>query len=120
MDYFAAKDVHTGKIYHASYDWKNAFIVRDFCERLLREIPKKTIYIILDCWRAHSGIAMQIFAELNPRLKLVFLPTNASWMNEIERFFSHIERFVLRNSDFPDVRELLRGIAAFVKFGTWI
>lgn len=39
LDYFAAKDFHTGKIYYAFYDWKNAFIVIDFFQRLLREIP---------------------------------------------------------------------------------
>ena len=78
VDYFAAKDIHTGKIYHAGYDWKNAFIAMDFCERLLREIPDKIIYLILDCWSVHRSKELRIFTDPNPRLRLVFLPTNAS------------------------------------------
>lgn len=120
VDYFAAKDIFTGKIYYSFYDWKNAFIVVDFCERLLRLITDKIIYLILDRWSAHTSNALMAFADINPRLKLVFLPTNASWMNIIEQFFSHIERFVLRNSNFQSVRELIDAFSSFVTFGTLI
>lgn len=117
LDYFAAKDFHTGKIYYSFYDWKNAFIVKDFFERLLREIPNKILYIVLDCWSAHRAAVLKAFADVHPRLKLVFLPTNASWMNVIEQFFSHVERFVLRNSDFASVGELIEALSRFVEFG---
>lgn len=117
LDYFAAKDFHSGKIYYSFYDWKNAFIVVDFFERLLRGIPNKMIYIVLDCWSAHKKAA-KLLTEFHPRLKLIFLPTNASWMNIIEQFFSHVERFVLRNSNFQNVQELMNALSSFVTFGT--
>lgn len=120
LDYFAAKDFHTGKIYYSFYDWKNAFIVVDFFERLLKEIPDKIIYIVLDCWSAHRAAALQAFADVNQRIKLIFLPTNASWMNVIEQFFSHVERFVLRNSNFQTVEELMKALSSFVTFGELI
>lgn len=120
LDYFAAKNIHTGKVYYAFYDWKNAFIVIDFFEKLLKAIPEKTLYVIMDCWSAHRSTALQSFAAIHPRLKLVFLPTNASWMNIIEQFFSHIERFVLRNSAFATVLALIDALSSFVKFGTQI
>ena len=120
LDYFAAKDIHSGKIYHAYYDWKNAFIAIDFCERLLRKVPSKIIYLILDCWSVHRSKELKIFCDLNPRLRLVFLPTNASWMNLIERFFSQVERFVLRNSNFQNVGELMSALSSFVTFGALI
>ncbi len=119
VDYFAAKDFHTGKIYYSFYDWKNAFIVVDFFERILREIPDKIIYIVLDCWAAHKKAA-KLLAGFHPRLKLIFLPTNASWMNVIEQFFSHVERFVLRNSNFQSVQALMRALSSFVTFGSSI
>lgn len=120
LDYFAAKDVHSGKIYYSFYDWKNAFIVKDFCERLLRKIPNKTIYLIVDCWSAHKAAVLKAFADLSSRLKIILLPTNASWMNIIERFFSQVERFVLRNSNFQSVSELMKAVSSFVTFGTMI
>lgn len=120
LDYFAAKDIHADKVYYAFYDWKNAFIVIDFFERLLKAIPDKTIYVILDCWSAHRSARLQSFAALHSRLKLVFLPTNASWMNIIEQFFSQIERFVLRNSAFHTIATLITALSSFVTFGTRI
>lgn len=120
LDYFAAKDVHSGRVYHAWYDWKNAFVVIDFFERLLREIPGKTIYVLIDCWSAHKAGITKSFADLNERLKLVFLPTNASWMNNIEQYFSGVERDVLRNSDFANVGELINALSAHPKLGTII
>lgn len=120
VDYFAAKNIHSGKLYHRFYDWKNAFCIVDFFERLLKEIPDKIIYIILDCWSAHRAGIVQAFAAMNPRLRLVFLPTNASWMNEIERFFSQVERFVLRNSRFQSVKELMNALSSFVTFGALV
>lgn len=120
LDYFAAKNFHTGRIYYAFYDWKNAFIVIEFFQGLLREIPDKIIYIVLDCWSAHRANVLKAFADLNPRLRLIFLPTNASWMNVIEQFFSHVERFVLRNSNFQSVQEMMNALSTFTPLGTRI
>lgn len=120
LDYFAAKDYHSGKIYHSFYDWKNAFIVIDFFERLLREIKDKIIYIVVDCWSAHRAAVLKSFLDINPRLKIIYLPTNASWMNIVERFFSEVERFFLRNSDFQTVAEMIRALSSFVEFGAVI
>ncbi len=120
VDYFAAKDYHSGKIYYKFYDWKNAFIVIDFFQGLLCAIPDKIIYAVLDCWSAHAAAAVMAFAAMNPRLKLIFLPTKASWMNVIEQYFSHVERFVLRSSDFQNVPEMMNALSAFTPFGTQI
>jgi len=120
LDYFAAKDIHSGRVYHAWYDWKNAFIVRDFFERLLREIPDKTIYVILDCWSAHKAAVIKSFVDFSGRLKLVFLPTKASWMNDVERYFGEVERGILRNSNFASVGELIDALSAHPNLGTII
>lgn len=58
---------------------------------------------------------MKAFADLNERLHLVYLPYCASWLNDVERDFSRIEKEVLRNSDFQSVREAMEAIEDFVK-----
>lgn len=120
LDYFAAKDIHTGRVFHAWYDWKNAFIVIDFFERLLREIPDKTIYVLIDCWSAHRAGIMKSFLDLHERLKFVFMPTKASWMNDVERYFGEVERDVLRNSNFANVGEMISALSTHPKLGTII
>jgi len=44
---------------------------------------------------------------LNPRIKILPLPTRASWLNPVERDFSSIQRFLLNNSDFENVKEFM-------------
>jgi len=51
---------------------------------------------------------------LNPRIKILPLPTRASWLNPIERDFGMIQRFVLNNSNFKDMKELMEAIGNYV------
>ena len=85
-------------------------------EYLLSIYPDKHLYVILDNWSAHRSNVIKIFEDLNPRLTLVYLPFSASWMNDIERDFSRIERCVLRNSNFSTAREVMNAIRGFIKF----
>lgn len=114
-DLFAARNVKTGQIHYAFYDWKNSFIVIDFLEMLLKRYPGKDIYIIWDGWSAHTSSYTKIFIDLNPRIKILPLPTRASWLNPIERDFSSIQRFVLNNSDFGSVRECMGAIGDYIE-----
>lgn len=106
--------MHGGEIHYAFYDWKNSFIVIDFYKELLRKYPGKDLYIIQDAWSAHTSSMIQIFADLNPRINLVYLPTRASWLNPIERDFGSIQKFVLNGSNFKSVRETMGAIELFI------
>lgn len=117
FDLFAAKNIHSGEIHYRFYDFKNSFIVIDMFEYLLSIYPDKHLYIILDNWSAHRSNVIKIFEDLNPRVTLVYLPFSASWMNDIERDFSRIERQVLKNSNFSSVREVMTAIKRFINYG---
>lgn len=47
-------------------------------------------------------------------ITLVFLPTNASWLNDVERVFADVEKNVLANSDEPDNEHLQNRIANYL------
>jgi len=71
------------------------------------------LYVTLDCWSAHTT------NKLEEKLKryaisLVFLPTNASWLNDVERVFADLEKNVLANSDEPDSEHLQNKIANYL------
>ncbi len=71
------------------------------------------MYATLDCWSAHTT------NKLAEKLKgyaisLVFLPTNAPWMNDVERVFADVEKNVLANSDEPDREHLQNRIANYL------
>jgi len=112
---FSAKNVHTGKRHYWFYDWKNSFIVTGVLEKLLNIYPGKDIYIIWDGWSAHTSSYTQVFIDLHQRIKILPLPTKASWLNPVERDFSSIQRFCLNNSDFQTVREGMQAISNFIE-----
>lgn len=111
---FAARNIHENKIHHKYYDWKNSFIVIDFYEELLKIYPDKKIYIIQDCWSAHTSSTIKAFVDINSRIEIVPLPTRASWLNPIERDFGSIQRFVLNNSKFKSVKETMETINDYI------
>jgi len=75
----ASINIHTGEIIYWFYDWKNSFIVIECFEDLLQKYPEQDIYVIVDGWSAHTSYAIKVWAYLHPRLKIIYLPTNASW-----------------------------------------
>lgn len=107
--------MHTGKRHYWFYDWKNSFIVMEVLEKLLEIYPDKVIYIIWDGWSAHVSSYTRVFLDLHPRIKVLPLPTRASWLNPIERDFGGIQRFVLNNSDFQSVRETMEAIGNYIE-----
>ena len=71
------------------------------------------MYATLDCWSAHTT------NKLAEKLKgyaisLVFLPTNASWMNDVERVSADVKKNVLANSNEPDSEHLQNRIANYL------
>lgn len=119
----AAINIHTGDVHYWFYDWKNSFIVIECFEDLLRKYPDKDIYVILDNWSAHESYVIKVWNFFHPRLHLVYLPTNASWMNMIERVFSKFEKDVLQNSSFQTVRGAMTRISNYfdneLSFRNW-
>ncbi len=109
----AAINIHTGDIHFWFYDWKNSFVVIECLESLLREYPKQEIYVIMDCWKAHTSYAIRVWNFFHPRLHIVYTPTKASWMNMIERVFSKFDKELLKNSNFQTVRGAMDAIAYY-------
>ena len=71
------------------------------------------MYVTLDCWSAHT--TNKLAEKLNGHaITLVFLPTNASWLNDVERVFADVEKNVLANSDEPDNEHLQNRIANYL------
>ena len=50
----------------------------------------------------------------NPRIQFHFTPTSASWLNQVEGFFSIITRRSLRRTSFPSKAALRRHIRDFL------
>ena len=70
--------------------------------------------VIVDNLSAHTTEKTAILLEHNPRVHLHFTPTHASWLNQVELFFSILERRLLRRGEFGSVDDLARRVIAFI------
>lgn len=114
-DFFAARNMHSGEMHYRFYDWKNSYIVTDFLDWVRESYPGKTLYIIWDGWSAHKSAHVKSYLALHPEVRVLPLPTRASWLNPIERDFSQVQRFVLDNSNYSTVRETMNAISNYIE-----
>ena len=57
---------------------------------------------------------MRQWLATHPRFHLHFTPTNASWLNLVERWFGVISQQAIRRGSFDSVAELERAITRFL------
>jgi len=113
---FAALVVHTGQVLGQVRERRSS---REFCEFLLWLIPQlpsgQTVHLILDNLSIHTTPAVRALEEmLQGRLVLHFTPTHASWVNQVELFFSVLHRRLLARGDFKNVADLAAQVLQFI------
>jgi hypothetical protein len=77
-----------------------------------RSAPR--VFWVVDNGSSHRGdTAVARLQGQYPNLILVHLPTHASWLNQIELFFSIVQRKALTPNDFPDLAAVEQRLLAF-------
>ena len=116
LNLFAAFDTRTGKVWGQTYERKRQEEFIGFLEYLERQISLDitTIHIVLDNLRMHKGKKVQAWLEKHPRFVFHFPPVHCSWMNQVEQWFSILQRKRLRIADFADTKALAERLQAFI------
>jgi DDE superfamily endonuclease len=74
----------------------------------------RRVFWIVDNGSSHRGQkAIDRLERRWPNLTLVHLPVHASWLNQIEIYFSIVQRKVLEPNDFEDIAAVARTLNAF-------
>lgn len=87
---------------------------------LLDEIDRQTpesvthIHIVCDNLRMHKGKKVRAWNDQHPRFQFHFTPVHCSWMNQIEQWFSILQRKRLSAPNFDDLVELESKIESFI------
>ena len=115
--YIAALDVHHARIF-GRCEAKNGIAPFDrLVEQVMTRPPYKEarrVFWIVDNCSAHRGIrAVERLRSRYPRLTLVHAPVHASWLNQIEIYFSIVQRKVLTPNDFTDLNALAERLLDF-------
>lgn len=134
---FAAFNPHVGDVLGKIFKRHRS---REFCS-FLRLIlkkypdPRKEIHIIVDNFKTHmteavrklvakaSGLKWkkmtkderkQILQKLNKRIVFHFLPFHASWLNQVEIWFSFLSRDVLKRGSFTGPQDLTDKVVHYI------
>jgi hypothetical protein len=119
LTYLAAWDVHRAKLF-GRWEPKNG--IESFgrlVDEVMREEPyasAERVFWIVDNGSSHRGErSVKRLEGAWPNLQLVHLPTHASWLNQIEIYFSVVQRKVLAPNDFADLEVLGERLIAFLE-----
>jgi transposase len=113
---FAGLDVHDGSVAGWVTDSTRSENFVEFLGDLVAQTPTGLdLHCIVDNLKTHSTELVEHFLDQHPHVHLHFTPTHASWLNQVELFFSILERRLLRRGEFGSVEELADRVIAFIK-----
>ena len=110
----AAYDLSEDKMYGHMKSRKTHLEFLGFLKYLRSLYPILVLlYVILDNASAHTVTRVLEYARRH-RIRLVFTPTNASWLNPIEPHFTPLRRFAINNSNPRSHEEIARNTRRFI------
>jgi len=112
---FAALDVATGMVKAGHYQRRRRREFLDFMNDVVREHPPDTqIHVILDNLNTHKP-KRDLWLARHRNVHFHYTPTRASWLNQIEIWFSILSRAALKNRSFRSPREVRQAIDEFIQ-----
>lgn len=113
---FAALNVATGNVLGKCFPRHRAVEFVKFLRLIDRSVPKHLdVHLIVDNYATHKGAPAKAFLAKRPRFHLHFTPTHASWLNQVETFFSILTSRQLQRSSHHTVRQLEGAIYEFLE-----
>ena len=109
---FAALEVTTGLVLTGHYRRRRRREFLDFMNRTVALYPDKELHVILDNLNTHKPKHDQWLAR-HRHVHFHYTPTHASWLNQIEVWFSILTRQALQELNATSVRDVCRAIDAF-------
>jgi transposase len=110
---FGALEVATGQIKAGHYRRKRRREFLDFTNELVAGYPSEAeLHVILDNLSTHKP-KHDRWLKRHPNVHFHFTPTHASWLNQIEIWFSLLWRQALRGVSFTSPRQLRQAIDAY-------
>lgn len=110
---FAAFEVATGKVSAAHKNRRRRIEFLDFMNDVVAAYPGRELHIILDNLNTHKP-KNDRWLKRHPNVRFHFTPTRASWLNQVEIWFSILEKQSLQGASFTSVSKLKEHIDAFI------
>ena len=116
LSLYAALNPRTGEVIgQTALRHTSAEFVAFLAEVVASQPEDKEIHIILDNLSAHKTPSVGEFLEEHKNVALHFTPTYSSWLNQVEIWFSKLERDVITRGIFTSVSDLRRKIMRYIR-----
>jgi len=117
LAYLAAWDVHHARLFGRCEPKTGIDPFGRLVEQVMSNEPyasAKTVFWVVDNGSSHAGHrSIDRLEGTYPNARLIHLPIHASWLNQIEIYFSILQRKALTPNDFSDLDAVAARIVAF-------
>lgn len=110
---FAAFEVATGKVTGAHKKRRRRKEFLAFMDEVVAIYPKTRLEVILDNLNTHKK--NEEWLARHPLVTFHYTPTRASWLNQVEGWFSILQGQSLTGASFTSVEQLKKHIDAFIE-----
>jgi transposase len=112
---FAALEVATGQVKAAHYNRRRRVEFLDFMNDVVGAYPSDTqLHVVLDNLNTHKPKDDR-WLRRHPNVHFHFTPTHASWLNQVETWFSILSDRALRGASFTSPRQVRQAIDRFIQ-----
>lgn len=117
LAYIAAWDVHRAKVFGLCKKTTGIDSFNELVEHVMCQEPYKSarrVFWVIDNGSSHRGTAcVRRLTSQWPTIVPVHLPVHASWLNQVEIYFSVVQRKVLTPNDFTSLGEVEQRLLNF-------
>ena len=116
LSLYAALNTHTGEVLGRAGPRHTSDEFVAFLQLIVdSQAHTRAIHLIVDNLSAHKTKKVRDFLADHPTVHLHFTPTYSSWLNQVELWFSKIERDVIARGIFTSVPDLRRKLMRYIK-----
>jgi hypothetical protein len=120
LAYLAALDVHSARLLGRCEQRSGIEPFDRLVEQVMGEAPyccAERVFWIVHNGSSHRGqSSVERLERRWPSLRLIHLPIHASWLNQVEIYFSILQRKLLQPNNFADLASLERAILDFERY----
>jgi len=109
----AALAVATGQVKAGHFQRRRRRDFLAFMNEVVASWPQRELHVMVDNLNIHKPKHDRWLAR-HPNVHFHFVPTHASWLNQVEIWFSLLSRHALRGASFTSVPQLRSAIDAFI------
>jgi transposase len=116
LSLFAALNTKSGEVLGQTVPRHTSAAFVAFLGEIVASQPKgRAIHVIADNLSTHKTQAVRTFLVEHPNVRIHFTPTYSSWLDQVELWFSKIERDLLARGIFTSVPDLARKIRRYIR-----